>query len=150
MAVRLLKEWVAPADESNPTFTHTAIDDLESFVWVLLWVLLERYRRRNGVFPHTCRDWWTDLNSRDVRVQSKKWDLLSDIKESLDDQEELGPIMPFAQLISEWGELAQEGRKAVRRQAPTLDFFKVFYEKYLKAGFLTLDKLPVTGGGWGK
>jgi hypothetical protein len=148
MAVRLLQEWIASADELDPTFTHTAIDDLESFVWVLLWVLLERCRRRNEVLPHPCRDWWTHLNSHNVRLQSTKDSIFFALKVLL--EEELGPIMPFAQLISEWGELALEARIAVRKQAPTLDFCKVYYEKYLKAGFSTLDRLPVTGGSWGK
>jgi hypothetical protein len=137
-----LKEWVTPADELDPTSTHTAIDDLESFVWVLLWVLLEGYHRRNGAFPNPCKRWWTHLNSHNILLQSTKDTIFSEIKVLL--EEELGPIMPFAQLISEWGELALEARIAVRKQASTLDFCKVYYEKYLKAGFLTLDKLPVT------
>lgn len=40
MAVRLLDEWNGPACR-GARFTHTAIDDLESFLWILFWVPLE-------------------------------------------------------------------------------------------------------------
>src|SRR5215472_5656254 len=34
---RLLSEWCLEEEEA-PKSTHTAIDDLESFLWVLVWI----------------------------------------------------------------------------------------------------------------
>jgi hypothetical protein len=141
MAVRLLKEWDS-VKKLAPVFTHTAIDDLESFLWVLFWVSLERHHRQSDELPSPEDRWWSTLNSDDVQKQLMKADIIRDLKLLHEDEDAgFGPIKPFAKLILEWGDLADEAQSAVHRALKKdpacldIDFHKGFYEKYLVIGF---------------
>jgi hypothetical protein len=143
MAVRLLKEWLDLKKSSDPKFTHTPIDDLENFLWVLIWVPLERHRRQNDKLPLLADRLWSCLNSANILLQSAKFDIIRDIEDNLEDEMGLGPITPF---ILDWGDLARKGHVQYRRNcAKTIDFYKKFYEQYLDAGFSHLNQMPDTG-----
>jgi hypothetical protein len=157
MAIRLLDEWMSSSKNPAPVFTHTAIDDLESFLWVLIWVVLERYRRRHGEFPELAARWWSTMSSASAQVHAMKEYIFVQIK-SQDRPKlrtKLGPISPFAKLILGWGYLAIEARAVLTEMLEdplslTLDFYQGFYEKYLQLGFAQLDEMPDTGVGWGQ
>jgi hypothetical protein len=148
MAVRLLQEWDS-MQRPAPKFTHTAIDDLESFLWVLFWVSLQRHHRQRDELPSPEDRWWSTLNSDDVRTQSLKDSIIKSLKmHHKAGDAGLGPIKLFAKLILEWGELADDAQSAVHlalMKEPArlnVDFHKGFYEQYLTIGFRHLINMP--------
>ena len=153
MAVRLLAEWLSNeksiqrgVDQSALKFTHTGIDDLESFLWVLLWVVLYRSRIQLGSFVDPVDGWWETLNAQDITAQKTKQHIVREIEEQLEMGRSLGPIHLFASLLALWDRIARMGRLAVQRKLDggelTLDFQKPYYQEYLEAGFSLLPDLP--------
>jgi hypothetical protein len=136
-------------DKSAPKFTHTGVDDLESFLWVLFWVSLDRHRAQTDELPQPENDWWLTLNSDDVRTQSLKDSIIRSLRMHHDDEDAgLGPIKLFAEIILEWGALADQAQSAVHRALKkeparlNVDFHERFYEKYLMIGFRHLENMP--------
>ena len=151
MATRLLYEWLSAAD-GDARFTHTAIDDLESFLWILFWVPLEVQHIKFHTKPHPESTWRALLNSHGLTVQAAKGDLVRRLKEEMRIGTQLGYIKWFADLIVQWHSIADDGRLDVRKQLLSdqaqaqlgLDFHKQYYQRYLDVGFKYLGSLPDT------
>jgi hypothetical protein len=146
IAVRLFKQWRL-VDHSAQQFTHTAIDDLESFLWVLLWVPLERHCVKFNQADNESQ-WWKTLNSAVIAVQASKGMIIQELMEGMQDGTNLGSIRLFADLIQCWHNIARDGRIAVGKVLHgdqtqlDLNFHKQFYERYLNAGFECLGSIP--------
>jgi hypothetical protein len=139
MATRLLKEWQT-MDKSAPKFTHTALDDLESFLWVLFWVTLECQHTQKGRLPQPELAWWSMLNSHSIALQSTKNDLITDLE--LYNGVLVRPIKRVTPLLLTWGKLSRMALKEIMTVTPdglTFDMQKKWYEKYLNAGFTFLE-----------
>jgi hypothetical protein len=125
-----------------PKFTHTAIDDLESFLWVLFWVTLDRQRMQKGRLPQPELHWWTKLNSDNIMLQSAKDSLINNSKVSARLARE--PIKQVAPLLLAWENLAQQAREEVvtaladNPGSLTFETQRKCYEKYLDARFTFL------------
>ena len=149
MAVRLLYEW-RDVEDGAPRFTHTAIDDLESFLWILFWVPLElQYIKSKKPLKPESR-WRTSLNSASIEVQSAKGNLIQQLDLAVKTNKALGCIKLFHGLIGEWQCIALEGMidvEQVLQGDPAkldLEFHKKYYERYLEAGFKYLGSMPDT------
>ena len=172
MAVRLLDEWLGAACR-GARFTHTAIDDLESFLWILFWVPLEVQHikcdmnkdSKCDIDKHVKCDknkhvkcdkhihlesaWRRILNSAVIDVQSAKSDLVRKLSSAIKHEKPLGYIRLCHDLIVQWHEIAARGREEVEEllDTPTkldLDFHKKYYQRYLDTGFKCLGSLPDT------
>ena len=151
MAVRLLDEWLGAA-HGDGRFTHTAIDDLESFLWILFWVPLEVQHIQFKEDLHPESGWRKSLNLAGLDVQAGKDSLVLKLKDDSQLGIKLGYIKLFADLIVQWHSIALDGRLQVRKgllpgQAPVqldVDFYKKYYQRYLDAGFKYLRSLPDT------
>ena len=94
MSRRLLKEW-----ETRPL--RTAIDDLESFSWILLWVALHKTDQRTAIEAN----WLRQLSSDDISiVASCKGDiLLSAIQFQFNNTNPFShPLVTFLSLLQQW------------------------------------------------
>jgi hypothetical protein len=103
----ILKYWV-----SNEHPLHTAIDDLESFVWVLVWA---------GLLQSTLRTpeedaWLRCLASDDITtVCGGKAMIMLDLCPGYLHPEDVSePLQTFLPLLIGWFTIAGEGRKAVQ------------------------------------
>jgi hypothetical protein len=149
MAVRLLKEWRIVA-AGTQRFTHTAIDDLESFLWILFWVPLELQHIKSTQDLEPESDWRKSLNSAALKEQVAKSHLVQELTVAIRTKKALGYIRLFYGLIGEWYDIAFEGRIEVEQmlqEDPTkldLDFHQKYYQRYLDAGFKYLGSLPDT------
>src|SRR4051794_6914790 len=117
MATRLLDEWQT-MNMSAPKFTHTALDDLESFLWVLFWVALERQHPQKGQLPQPELHWWLRLNSNSILVQSGKDSLITGLRKSNASRSALGPIKRVVPLLLTWGELAEAASTQIMTVTP--------------------------------
>ena len=45
MSIRLMRDWQVQTGRRQYSIIQTAIDDLESFLWVLIWVIVEILKR---------------------------------------------------------------------------------------------------------
>ena len=133
-------------DQYTLRFTHTGIDDLESFLWVLLWIVLYRSRIQLGPLVDPVDGWWKTLNSQDIMGQISKQLIIRELEEQLEMGQRLGVICLFAPLLTLWDKTARRGRLTVQRMLDngelTLGFQKPYYKEYLEAGFSLLEKLP--------
>jgi hypothetical protein len=149
MAVRLLDEWLG-VTHGDAQFTHTAIDDLESFLWILFWVPLEVHHIKFHTKRHPESLWREILNSPVLKEQAAKGDLVQKLTVAIRTKTALGYIRLFYGLIGEWYDIAFEGMIEVGQmlqEDPTkldLDFHKKYYQRYLDAGFKYLGSLPDT------
>ena len=72
---RLLKAW-----HDHEDTTHTIIDDLESYVWVLLWTVLQKIRECNAATSED-NDLLRDLCCENVRaLRQKKDSIIKDFR----------------------------------------------------------------------
>ena len=151
MATRLLYEWLSAAD-GDARFTHTAIDDLESFLWILFWVPLEVQHIKFRTKPKPESTWRAILNSHVLKEQIGKGDLVKILKVEMRSGTQLGYIKWFADLIVQWHSIAVDGWVEVKKKLHSdqaqaqldLDFHKQYYQRYLDVGFKYLGSLPDT------
>ena len=150
MAVRLLNEWCS-VEDGAPKFTHTAIDDLESFLWILFWVPLELHHIKFKKHLYPEYNWRKSLNSAIIDVQAAKGNLVEELTVAIKTKKALGYIKLFYDLIIvQWQGIAPEGRIEVEQvlqedQAKLdLDFHKKYYERYLDVGFKFLGNISDT------
>jgi hypothetical protein len=97
MAARLFENWRQP----DPKFTHTPIDDLESFLWILLWVPLERHHGQRHAFPAPQLDEWrSDLYSDDLDSQKQKLNhLTGQVEDAVFLQTRMRPVKHVVDLL---------------------------------------------------
>ncbi|GJJ15857.1 hypothetical protein Clacol_010135 [Clathrus columnatus] len=101
----------------NQEAFHSAIDDLESFVWVLFWAILSVMQLREAKFSQDEERYWTSLKSRDLftlRTKREFPDTLFKQQIALSEQEEQEPgdlpvenapspaFAPFVGIIRNW------------------------------------------------
>jgi hypothetical protein len=73
MSIRLLGGWQAQINKDQGPTIHTAIDDLESFLWLLVWVIVHilkdntRARNCNPGIKMALQAWTGDLTSQVVK-----------------------------------------------------------------------------------
>jgi hypothetical protein len=104
MSTRLLNAW-----DNNWPIVHTAVDDLESFLWVLVWVLVHILKEFG-----TTRNWMVDhlverlssniipfITARDSTVEDNWQDVV------------------FGDLIREWLDISRKAKKAIRQLSGT-------------------------------
>ncbi|KAH8992117.1 hypothetical protein EDB92DRAFT_1859853 [Lactarius akahatsu] len=105
MSTRLLQEW-----RLNKPVLHTAIDDLESFLWVLIWSLVRIFQTFANITKDSIiYDLGHSLSSRDFNdiqhrnVSAKDW-----------------TDKVFNDLIQEWLHISETSRTDVRKLQKTL------------------------------
>jgi hypothetical protein len=169
MAIRLLKEW-RTNQEGNKRgqrrpFTHTAVDDLESFLWVLVWVLVHHSHpklsesafdpfapqdeQRTGLWELVDR-WKGFLQSPDVTTQMIKLSMFKELHDLEADPDILkildsvGFVSAFRVLLWNWHSIAVKNQTAVEKMNKdqlTLGFQRDCYNEYLNEGFAALKDL---------
>ncbi|KAH7909775.1 hypothetical protein BJ138DRAFT_1154464 [Hygrophoropsis aurantiaca] len=133
---------------------HTAIDDVESFLWVLIWALLVSIRRRGELT--NCEQYWLASmtprfmgdSSRTSILQNMPWVFASGWGASR-------LILCFRTVIEKWGDLLGPAHLEIVElvdskpgEAVPLDRYyalcEEYYQKYIEAGLAELSKLPET------
>ncbi|KAH8997298.1 hypothetical protein EDB92DRAFT_1409468 [Lactarius akahatsu] len=144
VSIRLLRAW----SKERPTL-HTAADDLESFLWVLVWSLVQIFKERVtdelSVIHHT----WNAFSGRSFP------ELL--LKEPLTMAE--WPDRVFCGLIQEWLGISQESRTIVTRLQEILleqgsdmdtqediwdeldEHCRSIYKPFIQAGYKHLEEI---------
>ena len=98
MSHRLLESWGSPP-------LHTAIDDLESFVWIVLWAILKTVK------SPTSRelDWLARISNDDVQAVANAKLGIIDVLTRL--RIELFPeLRPFRPLFQRWFLIARDAQ----------------------------------------
>ncbi|GJJ13659.1 hypothetical protein Clacol_007915 [Clathrus columnatus] len=159
MSCRLLRSM-------NQEVFHSAIDDLESFVWVLFWAILSVMQLRDAKFSKNEEQYWTSLRSRDLSTLQRKRDFpdrLFEQRVALLEQEGQEPgdppvenapspaFAPFVGILRDWlllafsDEILLSGHRL--RRTPVAEHERIVQEwigKYLSIGIKHLDTLPDT------
>ena len=147
MAVRLLRAW-RDVEDGDRQFTHMAVADLESFLWILFWVPLElqHIKFKENRYPDS--SWRRYLNSTDINMQVAKGHLVQELTVAMKTRKALGYIKLFHGLIQQWFAIACDGWIEVElgllgdQAQLNLAFHQKYYERYLGAGFKYLGSLP--------
>ncbi|KIJ34195.1 hypothetical protein M422DRAFT_263686 [Sphaerobolus stellatus SS14] len=82
---------------------HTPLDDLESFVWVLLWAILDTLTKNDIRLTRVEQDWFNCLRSNSFEVLRSKGVLINDLPIS---QNWSPRFLTFVPLLNEWLDLA--------------------------------------------
>ncbi|KAF8577236.1 hypothetical protein K439DRAFT_565447 [Ramaria rubella] len=139
MSCDLIYAW-----STNTQGLHTAIDDLESFIWVLLWTVLSILKSK-GVLKDAheqhllftmCSHKLSELQNREgilVRLQKRRHFSKG--------------FSPFSHLLIQWLEIAQRSAvKVAQFPASNPQLFKKYctdiYKEYIEAGLESLSWLP--------
>ena len=135
MSSRMTTSWV-----NGTPYLHTAFDDLESFLWVLLWTVLYIAKRRQkmttdekGWFNLLQSGNYKELQNKDIiitRLADGEWRSLS------------SPVSLFADLCISWREVRREYRVRgyTGENPPAEQCFEAFKE-YMSAGLKVLESL---------
>jgi hypothetical protein len=136
LSIRLLTAWL-----HNESIVHTAIDDLESFFWVLSWALIHILKKYGSQDPGIL-DVESALSSKDIRTNLTKQYFV----------ELFWPDVAFGSLVRDWLGILKLARREVEQLR--LDFSRTVgspardiacrrlellcikaYEQVLKSGF---------------
>lgn len=131
MSHRLLESW-------DSRHLHTAIDDLESFVWIVLWSALRTIR------SPTSRelDWLTRISDDDVQaVANQKMSIMILISKPTELSPELEPFHP---LFKRWFAIALDAQdkldeliaSATIKAVPTIDLDTLLRDKAKSVHFI--------------
>lgn len=124
-------------------YFDTAIDDLESFFWVLIYAVLLIAENR-GPLDQYEKLWLDCLTSRDGMSQMLKDSFVDDLHEAK------SPVLVvFVPILQAWRNVMVPARAALRdklqhRSSPDLAFCHRRYKRYLDIGFSQLQNLPAT------
>ena len=114
MSIRILGDWelqAMQASEDSEPIIHTAVDDLESFLWVLIWVIAHILQNdKRATSQNQGISIILATFSGNLEIQRRKE---SDAKEYWDD-------VVFGGLIIEWMNTFREARKEVRQHTRNL------------------------------
>jgi hypothetical protein len=107
MSTRLLVAW----DGDWPT-VHTAIDDLESFLWVLLWALVHTLKEFGSTSRTVNRlvERFSSYNLLEVMMRESAIVNWQDVV--------------FKGLVWEWFDISQEARSALRQHSSAVTHFE--------------------------
>lgn len=141
MSLALIKAW-----SIGMQVPHTAIDDLESFIWVSLWSVLSILESKNALENLKERSYLNTMRTDDLFKLRNR----SEILEDLQGQQEVGEfskgLEPFGPLLIQWLQIAKPVARKVGRflsDVVTLETFLCgVYEEYINAGFEHLVNLP--------
>ncbi|KAH7906008.1 hypothetical protein BJ138DRAFT_1016872 [Hygrophoropsis aurantiaca] len=145
-SLRLLNAW-----QNSRVAVHTAIDDIESFLWVLIWALLASIRRRGVLLPAE-QIWFHSMNA-DSNLG--RCGILRRITLSAASKQASRLICHFSSIIQTWGEFSLQAAVAIASlvaenpgEPVSLEKYTAlcrgFYGKYIDAGVAELSKLPET------
>ncbi|KIJ39344.1 hypothetical protein M422DRAFT_257961 [Sphaerobolus stellatus SS14] len=121
---------------------HTPIDDLESFVWVLLWAIFNILTKNGIQLTRVEQDWFDTLRSSSLRVLRTKGNFIRYLPVP---KNWSSRFLTFAPLLNEWLVLAAEARLVIGKlDSPPTDvqFYKDYYAQYLEIGVRYLESLP--------
>ena len=143
MSMRLLTAW-----QVRETIIHTAVDDLESFLWLLIWGIVYASKDIEGAMTaNRGIQLMLDAWSGDVTCNRFK---VSTAEDSWDD-------VVFGDLICEWSDTFRQARRESRRLTEDMHFMDVgsqewddacselesyckdIYKKVLESGFRYLE-----------
>ncbi|TDL29912.1 hypothetical protein BD410DRAFT_893123 [Rickenella mellea] len=149
LSVRLTRAWLL-----DQPFVRSPIDDLESFIWVLIWASLE-ISGLHGELTSIDKSYLNGLQSSDLHMQSEVKDLIRArllFPEALEHTP--SHIMrAFQPVIVEWFRIRHEAQleaTPMLDKADTDDLCETTYKylgKFIAAGHSQLDGLP---GSWGE
>ncbi|KIJ41908.1 hypothetical protein M422DRAFT_171633 [Sphaerobolus stellatus SS14] len=140
MSINLIQSWL-----SGEEIYHTPIDDLESFIWVLLWAIFDILPKKRIQLTPVEQRYNDSLRSNSLGLLGVKGGLLDDL--------DIRPLKKwssgfraFAPLLKEWLTLAKQARAemiAFEDSPPTdVEFYKNYYAQYLEIGVKYLNDLP--------
>ncbi|KAJ8518710.1 hypothetical protein ONZ45_g4263 [Pleurotus djamor] len=147
IAHRILTIWKTLGER---TFHHLPLDDLESFVWVLFYALLERKDRLND----TDRTWWIELRDDTLAIVAGAKSSVFDAWTTPLLKPRMSPsFAPFYKLLRDWLRTAQHYKHRIQRitqrhKKPTYEQFEPIcdeaYQRYIEAGVKRVSALPVS------
>ena len=138
MSSQMTVTWV----QGTP-YLHTAFDDLESFLWVLLWTVLYISECRQEITT-TEKNWFETLQSGNYKELQLKGNIVTNLKffkrkspESLS-----RPVSLFTDLCISWWEVCDEYvvLRYTGENPPAEQCFEAFKE-YMSAGLKFLESL---------
>jgi hypothetical protein len=109
ISLRLIEYWrlASHSERKDSTSTiHTAIDDLESFLWVLLHTVLEMIQI-SGELSEVEAGWVEIIQSQMLIVQLARADILEDIATDVALSDASFAIRTFSSVILAWSNHAQ-------------------------------------------
>ncbi|HEV7737232.1 MAG TPA: hypothetical protein VGO47_07680 [Chlamydiales bacterium] len=128
--------------EESGDYMHTAVDDIESFVWVLLWAVLEKLDEISSLSAIE-RRLFTILHSSDIKDLQRR----ASFSVHLVANEDLcSPgFSVFSDLLLTWLNLASQFRleliKKKKNHPLPRQYYQGVYEKYLKVGFEAVERM---------
>jgi len=136
MSIRLLHAW-----SCDQAVLHTAIDDLESFLWVLVWTLV-----------HIFKEFTTFDNAKgtiNTLTQTySSYDFSKNQNKALVVKFGWGRAEVFGGLIHEWLEISQRSHRFIVNFQESLLGWDEFtthceqvYIEYIQAGFMHLEQI---------
>lgn len=141
MSQHLIKAW-----NSGRQVYHTAVDDLESFVWVFVWAVFEILRARRITLHPLEETFMTFMSSRNLSSILCRMDIADYVRRS--DVDASSGLEPFIPLLRNWFRhmvCADEKREMLVHSRPLVEkmsICKEIYEGYLRAAFDSLEELP--------
>jgi hypothetical protein len=152
LSVRILRDWCSSSIAKQPQArqtgtTHTAIDDLESFLWVLFSSVLEIIKVRGNLTKDEAY-WASVMGSQNLEVQAGRSHLMDEVQNLC----AASPVIrAFSPILLAWGIVAQRGQRNVKRSLATgathdelFEDAKTMYAEYIKEGSKHLDALSMT------
>jgi hypothetical protein len=142
MSLKLIHAWQIDTEHK-----HTAIDDLESFVWVLFWSILEILNRKGALENPEERYYRSTMMSDELAVLGARACFLG----KLEDQEICKSfsrgLEPFHKLLVGWLRLALEAQLGLRAVMGLdmngyVEHAEKTYEKYVSIGLEEIGQLP--------
>jgi hypothetical protein len=139
MSIRVLEMLLS----HNTTEIQRPTDDLESFIWVLIWAILgTQWAQRAGRMTAEEQERYTSFRSTSLPdLHVFKHIFAKDLRKNL-----LPTMTVFRELLTEWFEHTSSISHAMfdleTEPSDPLEFYKPIYAKYLSIGFGALDTLP--------
>ena len=135
MSSQMTVTWV----QGTP-YLHTAFDDLESFLWVLLFTVLHIAEKRLEMTIDE-RHWFETLQSRDYKLLQLKGCIIQRLADG-EWRSLSSPVSLFTDLCIVWWQvrLKYRVRGGTREYPPSERFFEAFKE-YMSAGLDCLESL---------
>lgn len=96
----------------SPGTSHTGIDDLGSFLWVLPYSVLEIIQSRCRL-PRTEISWSTRMESRNLAIQLGRSCLLDAGENQMENNSASSVIKAFSPILLAWRVLARQSEKGV-------------------------------------
>ena len=147
MSIRLVRAWQVQADQGGYPIIQTAVDDLESFLWILIWVIVEILKGNETAMGHNPA----------IRLMMRAWsgDLVANMSKGT--ASALWSDAVFGELIEDWLNIFSRASKkndsytraasATTIGSPEQDevseklqsYSEEIYEKVLKSGFQHLE-----------